>query len=388
MLKHSMYKGESKMRHITVDELRHLVGCSEPCLSIYAPLTGDREHDVGVVQPLLDQALERSRFVFPMVAKSFGPMSAAQILDAIPTERPWKGVGIFKSLNQAGFHPLESATESFVIVSDSFHLRPLFGKLQMNSGYIAIRLERERVQIFRGSTDGVKFARQFLAPRRVPGFIPDEITKAPISGTSESRYSNAARRIAQMKLDRATIRFYRETDKELRRALVREATPVILVGEERLIGLYKSVNRHRSALIGNISTDDGALPLIGDVHQKALGLLEEIHRRQALFGAVEYRYTRNKGRAIDNLSRIADAAAKGQIKSLLIRAGTNIWGRLSRKSGRVQLEKSGPNHLGDDVLDDIGEMVLKNKGQVFILNANEMPTAEPAAAVLVPQAAV
>jgi hypothetical protein len=376
------------MRYISVDELRSLIGRSEPCVSVYAPLTGDREKDHNTLQDLLNQATERARAAFPMVSLHFREISASEVLKNVDHEGQWSGIVVFKSLLDERFHPIEVSTTPLVVVSDSFHLRPLFSKLQTSLGYIAIRLERDRVQMFRGNNDEVSLVRQFLQGKRSPNLLKDDRFKEPLSAGGERRYTNAARRMAQMQLDRTTLRFYREADKDIRRSMVRDEIPVILVGEDRLISLYKSVNRHRSALIGSVTTSDGTVPSAEEIQKRALELLEDIHRRQALFGAVEFRYTRGKGRAIDNLSRIAEAAAQGQIKSLLIRAGTNIWGRVFRTSGRVQLDTLGANPMADDVLDDIGEMVLKHKGQVFVLKSNEMPTAEPAAAVLVPRTAV
>jgi hypothetical protein len=357
-------------------------------MSVYAPLCGDREQDLSTLQQMLDEASERSKVAFPMVAHYFSPLSAAEILDSVTAERQWSGVGVFQSISESGFHPIESRPESLIVVSDSFHLKPLFPKLQMNLGYIAVRLERERVQIFRGAFDGATIVRQFFPARRSPTLSDAAYAKSQLTPGSEERFTSASRRIAQMQLDRSTLRFYREVDKELRRSLVRESTPVILVGDDRLISLYKSVNRHRSALVGNIYSKDGQIPLVGEIHLSAIGMLEDMYRRQALFGAVEYRYTKSKGRAIDNLSKIAEAAASGHVKSLLIRSGAKIWGRILKKSGKVQVETQNQGFLSDDVLDDLGEMVLKHKGQVYVLKPHEMPTAEPVAAVLVPRAAV
>ena len=73
------------------------------------------------------------------------------------------------------------------------------------------------------------------------------------------------------------------------------------------------------------------------------------------------------------------------IKSLMIRSGASVWGRVSRRTGKVLVQDKQASQISDDILDDIGELVLKNQGEVFVIPARDMPTNEPLAAILQPK---
>lgn len=101
---------------------------------------------------------------------------------------------------------------------------------------------------------------------------------------------------------------------------------------------------------------------------------------RALKGIFEFTHLRRFGSAIDALSQVAKAAEEGIIKSLLIRRGVNIWSDTSPT--RMQYGQKEPTAATDDILDDIGELVLAKGGEVHIVNARDMPTQSPVAAVL------
>jgi hypothetical protein len=48
----------------------------------------------------------------------------------------------------------------------------------------------------------------------------------------------------------------------------------------------------------------------------------------------------------------------------------------------MQFGQKEPPSAADDVLDDIGELVLATGGEVHLVNARDMPTQSPVAAVL------
>ena len=87
-----------------------------------------------------------------------------------------------------------------------------------------------------------------------------------------------------------------------------------------------------------------------------------------------------KGLGSGDLSDIARAAAAGRIATLLIEADRVIPGRFDRVSGAIEfapIENPGV----DDLLDDLGELVLKTGGEVVIVPPERMPTDTGIAAI-------
>ena len=77
---------------------------------------------------------------------------------------------------------------------------------------------------------------------------------------------------------------------------------------------------------------------------------------------------------------IAAAALAGRVATLLIEADRLIPGAVDSSTGKIiGGELVDPNI--DDVLDDLGEYVLKFGGEVVIVPAQRMPTQTGAAAI-------
>ncbi len=89
---------------------------------------------------------------------------------------------------------------------------------------------------------------------------------------------------------------------------------------------------------------------------------------------------RARDAAEEDLGRVAAAAAAGRIATLLIDADRHVWGRLDRESGRIELRDSG-DPATDDLLDDIGELVITTGGEVVVVPAERMPVRTGAAAI-------
>lgn len=86
-----------------------------------------------------------------------------------------------------------------------------------------------------------------------------------------------------------------------------------------------------------------------------------------------------KQQATGELSDAARAAAEGRIATLLLQAGHRIPGTVDARTGAVT-----PGDMSDpgtgDMLDDLGELVLRKGGEVVIVPAERMPTGSGLAA--------
>jgi hypothetical protein len=80
------------------------------------------------------------------------------------------------------------------------------------------------------------------------------------------------------------------------------------------------------------------------------------------------------------LEQVAESAVGGRVGTLLLEAERHIPGRLDRLSGRIEPGALAHPEI-DDVLDDIGELVLENGGEVVIVPAERMPAQTGLAAI-------
>src|SRR5690606_2645301 len=89
---------------------------------------------------------------------------------------------------------------------------------------------------------------------------------------------------------------------------------------------------------------------------------------------------RAEDRGAADLAETAKAAAASRIATLLVDADRLIPGRYDPQSGAVEfasLEEPGI----DDLIDDLGEHVLRTGGEVVVVPAERMPTDTGLAAI-------
>ena len=104
----------------------------------------------------------------------------------------------------------------------------------------------------------------------------------------------------------------------------------------------------------------------------------EPHFRTRLAGLVEmFGTARSKELGDDDLENVAASAVAARVGTLLTEADRHIPGRIDPDTGEIVLGGG----TGDDVLDDIAELVLKNGGQVVIVPNEQMPTRTGVAAI-------
>jgi hypothetical protein len=94
----------------------------------------------------------------------------------------------------------------------------------------------------------------------------------------------------------------------------------------------------------------------------------------------EFGRAKSKGVGSDELAIVAEAAVAGRVATLLIEADRHVPGRIDYASGRIELGDLAHPEI-DDLLDDLGELVLKKRGQIVIVPAERMPTQTGIAAV-------
>jgi hypothetical protein len=371
------------MKYLTLTDLKQMVGSHEPCLSSYISLVGSNDLDREKLENNLSSAILQARAMFPEVSDSFGDVDIPALLARISVFdsnsendlQPWKSVAYFKSPSLEGYYPLADMQEDLVVLANSYHLKPLFGLIQVKPRYALLHVEDTGLTLYTGAALGISQPKRF------------ERKLDTVNWQAQDALSPVRRRLASIERSRLEkkniIKFFRETESKIRRIVNLDEIPAILMGTSKAIKSFIVANRFRTSFIRTIDTDK--ITVVKDLdymHHLSLESLAANDRSRALKGVFEFKHLRRFGCAIDTLGHVAKAANDGIVRSLLIRRGVNLWGKVIPQSATVHLGHSADFCANDDILDDIGEMVLAKGGEVYLLNAREMPTQSPVAAVL------
>lgn len=370
------------MERLAARDLRQLLAregqASAPHVSIYVPLGAtaeERERARERLARLVSRAETMLLRHYPQVTSTFvKPLKA--LAERLAKLAPAKGIAVFCSPKRVAYVPLERKVGEMAVVADSFHVKPLLPLAQAHEAFYLLALSPGLVRLFEGNSEWLDEKEAFrgaagLAGAKVMAYRPNLSAGSDLGGR-DLRRPLTSREIAT---------FYADVDKRLRKLVGRRRTPVVLVGSEEMIGLYRSLSRVGTLASKDIRLEGEASQGIASLHDKAWPIACEAIVGQRRRLTRSYKMSRLRGQVVERLDEVSKAAKEGRIETLFIEAGVHVWGRIEPE-GSIRLAKSQDEGPADDLLDDLAEMVLSRGGKVHVLGRSEMPAKAPAVAVL------
>ena len=361
-----------------------------PCLSLYQPTHRshpDKEQDpirFGNLVKSMEESLRQkysTRDIRPLV-EPFRALAGnhdfwAQTLDGLVA---LAAPGIFR------VYRLQRSVGELAVVADSFHIKPLLRILQSAGRYQVLGLDRQKIRLFEGNRDVLDEVELSSAiPRTITEALGDGLKEPHVTvWTHGSGYPGAGvtsgSDLKSEMMDNDTEKFFRAVDRALLENYSRPSgLPLLLAALPEHRALFHRVS-HNPFLMGDgIDISPDALS-IEELRIRAW-LAVEPHYHARLAGLIEmFEVARSRELGTDDLIQVAANAAAGRVATLLIDADRQIPGSIDGLTGEIQFDDSAKPHV-DDLLDDIAELVLRNRGQVVIVPAERMPTQTGLAAI-------
>ena len=358
-----------------------------PCLSLYQPT--HRKHPDNVQDPIrfrnLVKEMEASlRLKYPKreVAPLLEPFEALANNEAFWNHAA-DGLAVLSAPGMFRAYRLQRPVLELVVVADSFHTTPLMRITQSADRYQILGLSRNSFTLYEGNRDSLQ---------QVPAWgEAAQTSDAMLNKDADSR--EGAHRsygpsgdsawhgtdVKQAAGDRDIEQFFRAVDEAvMQRHGQSGGMGLILAALPEHHNLFRSVSKNPLLLKEAIDVNPDAMPL-DTLRERAWELIQPYYLER-LTGLLDaYGAAAAKDQGSDALANIAKAAVAGRVATLLIEADKMVPGKIDA-TGKVS-----PGQLGDpevdDLLDDLGELVLKAGGDVVIVPTERMPTATGAAAV-------
>jgi hypothetical protein len=360
-----------------------------PCLSLYQPThrrQPDRRQDsirFGNLVKALEDSLRRdypARDVQPLLAP-FHAIGA----DSAFWNHGHDGLAVFGARDLFRVYQLPRSVPERTIVADGFHIKPLLRIVQSADRFHILGLNRREACLFEGSRDGV------TEIDVVPG-VGRMVTDMPIGDVDprmratrvyESTLGAPTTRLGtdatQDVVDHDTDQFFRLVDQTV---IARHSRPS---GLPLVLAALPEYHHRFRAISQNPLLADVAIDVFPDaIPQDALRerawramLPRYLQRLDRLADAFHVAKARNA--ATDDVRLAAEAAVAGRVATLMLDADRSVAGRLDGNTGSVMFDDIGNANV-DDVLDDLGEQVLKNGGDVVVVPTERMPSSTGVAA--------
>jgi hypothetical protein len=359
-----------------------------PCLSLYQPT--HRHHPDKQQDPIrfrnLVKALEES------LRQKYSTRDVRPLLE--PFQRLagdrdfWNhaldGLAVLGAPGLFRVYRLQRPVPELAVVADSLHVKPLIRILQSADGYHVLGLSRQKIMLFEGNRDALDEVE--LSPA-VPQTIADvlgEVSKeaqlsawAPAAGTEGVRYGIGSK---SELVDSDTERFFRAVDSAILEHYSRPSElPLMLAALPEHHSLFHRISRNPFLMAEGIDVYPDALA-IDALRGRAWRVVEPeyLARLAALVEMFEAARVQELGD--HDLAQVARSTVAGRVSTLLIEADRHVPGRIDAATGRIEFDDLVHPEV-DDLLDDLGELVLKHGGQVVIVPAERMPTQTGIAAI-------
>ncbi len=370
------------MNVMTTRELQWLVGRQQsPCVSIYMPT---HRHHPGTEQ---DRILFKNQLVraASLLREKYRDQDIDRLLapvKALSTTEFWQyqedGLAVFCSPDACVHYRLPVSVPEVVVVSNTFHTKPLVGYLNSNRHYFVLSLSQKEVRLYEGTPHTLSQVESQSLGEDLHRLLGDPKAKAFLSGGGEGE----DRKRGEKDRKKEIMKYFRAVDRALWPILREEHAPLVLAAVGYLHPLFHEACRYPHVL------DEG---IQGNVEGMSLDKLREtawqlVASYEAdVEGELLEQYARalQSGRASNDLGDIAKAVTHGRVRVLLHEAGKMIWGRIDPDTGGVLVhEKQQQQDPEDaDIIDDVCELTLLKGGEVFEISANDLLRGSPIGAI-------
>jgi len=281
---------------------------------------------------------------------------------------------------------LQRPTPELAVVADSFHTKPLLSFLQSADRFQVLALSLHEIKLFEGTRDALdEIALAPGVPRTLTGALGEELTEphqtvASYGGTGGAsvamRHGHGDKK-DEMDID--TERFFHKVDRAILESHSQPSgLPLILAALPEHQGHFRKHSQNTFLLEEGITVHPDAQTMT-EFRERAWHIFQPRHEAGLAELIDEFAVAKSKGLGLDDVKQLAQAAVAGRIATLLIEADRRIPGRIDGATGEVDVKTLSHPEV-DDLLDDLGELVLKTGGRVVVVAADRMPTMTGAAA--------
>ena len=367
------------MNQLTLEHLTQLFAEQQsPCISLYQPthrhVPGTREDPIRYRNLLreLENSLKQ-KYSTREIAATMEKFQALAHDDHFWNHRT-DGLAILSSPGMFQVFELQRTVAELLVVSDSFHIKPLLRILQSADRYQLLCLSRHEAKLFEGNRDALDAVELTNVPATITEALGEKLTEphltvASYGGGGASHHGHGGKKD---EVDIDMERFFRVIDRSvLEHHSAPSGLPLMLVALPEHNTPFHDISHNPFLMKDSIHSNPEALSL-EQLREQAWQKIEPlfIERLKKLVDTFET--ARSKDLGSDDLAQVAQAAKAGRISVLLVEADRQVAGKLD-SNGEIDFGDLDHPEVGD-VIDDIAEVVLRMKGEVVVVPSERMPT--------------
>jgi len=381
------------MELLTKKLIQQLLAADQtPCLSLYMPT--HRTHPENLQDSILFKNLVRQmkesllqKYSADEAQKHLEPFEALAE-DSTTWNHTFNGLAVFSTTGLFKVVGVHKSFEELALVADSFHTKPLWQYYQSLDHFHVLGLTLHDIRLFEGTRHTLtEVELNADTPKTITEALGDELTDKHSTvasyggsgGESSSMHHGHSGRSDETEKD--AERFFRVVANAIYEQYSKPSgRPLILAALAEHQSIFHKVNKN--SLLLNKGIEINPLAISTDkLASMAWEIMEPEYNLKLETLVASFEQARASGKGSDDYKEVAVAAVEGRVDTLIVEADRIIPVRITNLvTGNTQ-KKDMINPKVDDLLDDMGELVLKMGGQVMVLPAEKMPSQTGLAAI-------
>ncbi len=381
------------MELLTKELIQELLAADQsPCFSLYMPT--NKQHPENLQDKILFDNLVRQmeeslmqKYSADEVQKYLEPVKAL-VDDNNIWDHTFDGLAVFSAKGIFKVVSLHKSVEELAMVADSFHTKPLRQYLQSVDNYHVLGLTLHDIELFEGDRHSLtKVELTADTPKTITEALGNELTD---SHTTVASYGGSGGESAPMhhghggkneETEKDAERFFRVVADTIYEHYSKPSGwPLILAALPEHHSLFQKVNKNPMLLSKGISINPSSISP-NKLANMAWEIMEPEYNLKLDNLVARFEQARANGKGSDEYKEVAVAAVEGRVDTLIVEADRIIAVRVTNLvTGNTQ-KKDMTNPRVDDLLDDLGELVIKMGGQVMVLPTGKMPSETGLAAI-------
>jgi hypothetical protein len=300
------------------------------------------------------------------------------------------GLAIFLSREMFCYYRLPLDFDVLVVVTNRFHIKPLFPLLSGDGRFYILALSQNDVRLFQGTRYSVSAIDLEGVPTSLAEALRyDDPEKRLQFHTSTRMPGGKGKRpaifhghgVGSNDAEANILRYFHQVDEGLHDLLKDEQAPLVLAGVGYLLPVYKEANTYPHLVDQGIEGNPERLSA-EELHKYAWAIVHPHFFVAQEEAATRYRQLVGAGseQASNDLKDIIPAAHQGRVETLFVAVGIQRWGSFSLDTNLVRLHEES-EHGSEDLLDFAAVHTLLNGGTVYSVEPEKMPHKASLAAV-------
>ncbi|PKP06772.1 MAG: hypothetical protein CVU10_04225 [Bacteroidetes bacterium HGW-Bacteroidetes-5] len=381
------------MELLTKELIQELLAADmAPCLSVYMPT--HRKHPENLQDIILYKNLVRQ--MKESLLQKYSTGEVQKYLEPFETlaqdNDTWNhtldGLAVFSATGLFKVIGVHKSFEELALVADSFHTKPLRQYMQSLDHFYVLCLTLRDIRLFEGNRHSLAEVELTAdTPKTITEALGDELTD---KHTTVASYGGSGGESSPMHHGQGGRKEETEKDSERFFRVVANAVyehyskpsgwPLILASLPEHQSLFQKVNKNPLLLTNGIAINPSSLSP-DKLAKMAWDIMEPEYNLKLDSLVAGFEQARANCKGSDDYKEVAVAAVEGRVDMLIVEADRIIPVRITNLvTGNTQ-NKDLTNPKVDDLLDDMGELVMKMGGEVMVLPTDKMPSKTGLAAI-------